>query len=112
MLEQIPDDRRAMAELYRVLADGGWAVLMAPLRDGPTVEDPTVTDPAERARRFGVGKDVRRYGLDFKERLEEAGFQVQCLPGNSVVKPEDVVRLGIQGNDYVFYCTKPSPRER
>ena len=41
-----------------------------------TVEDPTVTDPAEREKLFGQRDHVRRYGLDVVTRLEDAGFEV------------------------------------
>ena len=43
VLEHIPDDRRAMRELHRVLTPGGWCAVMVPIdleRDA-TYEDPS-----------------------------------------------------------------------
>jgi SAM-dependent methyltransferase len=35
ILEHIPDDRKAMREMYRVLEPGGWAVLQVPVASSP-----------------------------------------------------------------------------
>jgi SAM-dependent methyltransferase len=79
VLEHVPDDRRAMRELYRVLKPGGWAVLQVPvaLALDKTTEDPGVTSPEERERLFGQRDHVRLYGRDYKDRLEGAGFSVE-----------------------------------
>lgn len=85
VLEHIPDDRTAMAEMRRVLVPGGRAVIMVPVsRDGPTDEDPAVTDPSERTRRFGQFDHVRVYGRDIVQRLEAARFAVEQFEGVTV----------------------------
>lgn len=77
VLEHVPDDRKAMSELYRVLKPGGWAILQTPMSDKPqTEEDLTITNPKERERRFGQDDHVRTYGMDKKDRLESVGFTV------------------------------------
>ena len=80
VLEHVPDDAAALRELHRVLKPGGSALLQVPLHEGETDEDPAVTDPAERERRFGQRDHVRRYGLDFADRVRAAGFEVDTLP--------------------------------
>ena len=79
VLEHVPDDRKAMAEFCRTLKPDGWAILNVPITTEKTVEDPSITDPAERLRLFGQEDHVRRYGIDYRDRLEEAGFIVQCV---------------------------------
>lgn len=82
VLEHVPDDARAIAELYRVLAPGGAAILMVPilLTQEATDEDPALEDVGERWRRFGQDDHVRMYARgDYLERLGRAGFQVQAL---------------------------------
>jgi SAM-dependent methyltransferase len=77
VLEHVPDDRRAIREIARVLRPGGAAILLVPdVEAAVTDEDPSVTDPAERVRRFGQDDHVRRYGWDYVDRLREAGLRV------------------------------------
>jgi len=83
VLEHVPDDRRAMSELSRVLRPDGWALLLVPdVRDSLTRETPRITDPDEMLRLYGQRDHVRRYGWDYVDRLAMAGFTV------------DVVKLG------------------
>ena len=97
VLEHIPDDRKAMSELYRVLKPGGTAILQVPYEEDrtETYEDDTITDPKERARIFGQYDHVRIYGLDYYERLRSVGFKVKKVDYiNSLTKQEiDTYRL-------------------
>ena len=79
VLEHIPDDRKAMRELFRVLKPGGWAILQVPISPvlKETHEDCSVIEPADRERVFGQVDHVRMYGTDYPNRLAEAGFNVR-----------------------------------
>lgn len=91
MLEHIPDDQMAMEEIFRVLKPSGWAIPQAHILRGKTFEYSIVTIPEDRERVFGQRDHVRIYGLDYKNRLEQAGFSVQI---DNYVKQlsDDVVR--------------------
>ena len=80
--EHVPDDRKAMKELYRVLKKDGYALIMVPIyRDqATTYEDPTITDPEQRLIHFDQKDHVRRYGLDIEKRLQSVGFDVTYYP--------------------------------
>jgi SAM-dependent methyltransferase len=79
VLEHVPDDHKALAEIYRVLKPGGYAIMQVPadMTMEKTLEDPTVTDPAERARLFRQKDHYRLYGADFADRAKVAGFSVK-----------------------------------
>jgi len=62
VLEHIPDDRRAISEIHRILRPNGMAVLPVPIYSGKTVEF-SEPDPNE----FG---HVRAPGLDYFDRYE------------------------------------------
>lgn len=110
VLEHIPDDRRAMRELRRVLAPSGFGVLQTPVHSmDRTDEDPRVVDPEERRRRFGQPDHVRRYGRDFHDRLREAGFRVHRIRWTSkVLGPAAAERFGLRLGEAVIVVT-PDP---
>ncbi|MBW7957117.1 MAG: methyltransferase domain-containing protein [Deltaproteobacteria bacterium] len=107
VLEHIPDDRKAMRELHRVLKPSGWAILQVPISGDRTLEDPNIVTPEDRERAFGQGDHVRRYGFDgvYKARLEEAGFNVHVDSFVNTLSSEDVDRYGLINED-IYYVTK------
>lgn len=96
VLEHVNDDHKAMRELHRVMKPGGSGLLVVPLdvRSAKTLEDPSITDPAERMRLFHQHDHVRLYGLDYADRLKEAGFSVEVVDMTRGMDPAEVFRLG------------------
>ncbi len=83
ILEHIPDDIKAMKEIFRVLKPGGRAVLQVPYSEvlKSTIEDVTVNDPAKQSLLFGQKDHIRIYALsDYIVRLRQAGFEVEVVP--------------------------------
>ena len=106
VLEHIDDDRKAMRELRRVLKKSGWALIAVPQRtEHDTLEDLTITDPAERTRLYGQHDHVRYYGLDFPERLEEVGFQVDTINYYDDLSPEERNKYSVL-RSRIFICRK------
>jgi SAM-dependent methyltransferase len=109
VLEHVLDDRKAIAELFRVLKPGGWAILQSPLdptRD-KTFEAPDVTSPRERERVFGQSDHVRIYGRDYPARLEQAGFKVRLDDYVQDLGSEQAAKYGLMAGEKVHFCTKP-----
>jgi len=107
VLEHIPDDRKAMMELFRVLKPGGWGSIQAPMMGENTQEDPTITDPAERTRLYGQADHVRQYGRDFLQRLGAAGFEVTEYRKKDWLTPDELARLSVDCEDSVILVRRP-----
>jgi SAM-dependent methyltransferase len=107
VLEHVQNDRKAMKEFARVLSPNGWAILQVPIEADKTFEDPSVTDPKERERLFGQYDHVRLYGIDYKERLEEAGFLVDVIAYLDKFNTEDKYHYGLNiDKDDIYLCQK------
>ncbi len=78
VLEHIPNEHKAITEIYRILKKGGWAILQVPINPNfeKTYEDPSITDPKEREKHFGQYDHLRYHGKDYGKRLEAGGFTV------------------------------------
>lgn len=109
VFEHIPDDRKAMREVLRVLKPGGWAILQVPIKKGleKTHEGAHIQDPAERRRLFGQEDHVRYYGLDYKDRLSEEGFIVNVDNFAKTLTDEEVKKYRLIQDEEIYFCTKP-----
>jgi hypothetical protein len=105
VLEHIPDDRKAMAEMHRVLRPGGFLLVMVPTYGKTTYENWDVTEPQDRVLHFGQDDHVRKYGKDIIHRLEEAGFDVTKWPTEETFAPGMVKFVSCPGR-VLFCCQK------
>ncbi|MEO1032405.1 MAG: methyltransferase domain-containing protein [Bacteroidota bacterium] len=94
VLEHIPDDTKAMQELYRVMKPNGWGIFQIPqdLNRDITFEDDSITDKAERAKIFGQYDHVRIYGRDYFDMLRSIGFEVEEVDYTSQLSADDIDR--------------------
>jgi len=108
VLEHIPDDAKAMRELYRVLTKGGWAILQVPMDHSrqDTYEDFSITDPVERAKHFGRYDHCRLYGMDYRDRLEKAGFEVKINAYVETFSNAEVEKYGLDRLEKIYICRK------
>lgn len=100
VLEHILDDRKAIAELYRILSDRGLLIIQTPFHNLQTDENPEYDTPELRLKHYGQDDHVRIYNAeDLAERLEESDFEVSVRnyeSGSSNVhgfKDEEVVLI-------------------
>lgn len=90
VLEHIPDDTKAMQELYRVMKKGGMGIFQIPqdLNREITFEDNSIINRKERAKVFGQYDHVRIYGLDYFKKLRSIGFKVNEVDYSKEISAE------------------------
>jgi len=103
VLEHV-DDGKALGEIYRILADGGRALLMFPIVEGweRTYENPAHTSPADRTTYFGQFDHVRMYGRDVRDRITNAGFGLTEFTAEEPY----VARYGLLRGEKIFIGIK------
>ena len=108
VLEHIPDDIKAMQELYRVLAPSGTAIVQVPYdaKREITFEDNTITDQSERTRIFGQYDHLRVYGMDYFKKLSSIGFDVNALDYTSGISSDDIERYRLCKGELLPVCKK------
>nr|WP_324721975.1 methyltransferase domain-containing protein [Salinimicrobium sp. HB62] len=108
VLEHIPDDTKAMKELFRILRPGGTAILQIPqdLQREKTFQDDSITDPKERAKIFGQYDHVRVYGRDYFEKLRSIGFSVEEVDLTSKMDAQLVDRYRLSKGEIIPVARK------
>lgn len=108
VLEHIPDDTKAMQELYRILKKGGMGIFQIPqdLSREKTFEDNFITDRKERAKIFGQYDHVRIYGRDYFDKLRSIGFRVVEEDYTKKITPELVEKYRLAPGEIIPICFK------
>lgn len=109
VLEHVDDFRVALREMYRILRPNGSFICSFPM--DPKIElldeDPSVTMPEERMKRFGQNDHKRVFGMKADQFLTEAGFTVERIDGKDY---SDEILPVIGPADYdmnlLFRCIK------
>ena len=102
VLEHIPNDQQAITEMYRILKPGGTTIIQVPLQESPTYENPDIITAEERLIHFGQSDHVRIYGLDIKERLETAGFQIHVEKCSDIFSAREIDYYGLDKTEILF----------
>jgi SAM-dependent methyltransferase len=96
VLEQVPDDQRAMTELRRVLKKDAGTMILSSGMSGDSM-----TREFGRPEK-GLSGNRRRYGSDLADRLTNAGFTVRQL--NYGLSEEAMMRYAIRDEPF-FVCS-------
>jgi predicted SAM-dependent methyltransferase len=109
VLEHVPDFKKALKELCRILKPDGILEITVPLdcHLDATYENFSIINPEERKKYFGQIDHCRIFGIDFNQYLLECGFNIKIINGDDC----DLKIRPINGPSYydynkVFICTK------
>jgi SAM-dependent methyltransferase len=100
VLEQIPDDRRALGEMRRVLKPRTGVLIVS-----------SAMARNEKTNEFGFSNvnhfgNWRIYGQDYPEKLKDCGFAVEAIEFG--LGESDCRRYGIDREEKVYLCRKES----
>ncbi len=111
VLNMVPDDRPAIAELLRILRPGAVVLLQVPIaQHEKTIELSPQSSKPERLAALGDPDMYRRYGLsELAQRMRCAGFEAEAVAWFQNFEPRQQRRLGLI-DEPLHIGTKPITR--
>lgn len=107
VLEHIPDEKKAVSEMKRILKENGKIIMSFPISmDENTLEDSWIMTDEQREIYYGQKDHVRLYGKDFKKRFESYGLQINIYSPKDYMELSDIKKYGLIENDIVLICSK------
>jgi SAM-dependent methyltransferase len=109
VLEHVPNDKRAMQELFRVMKAGGFGIFQVPvdLTLEKTLEDDAINTPLLREKHYGQRDHLRLYGRDYPERLMNMGFSVIEDDFVKSLPQHLAERYALPTHEVIYLCEKP-----
>ncbi len=104
VLEHVPDDAAAIAEIRRVLRPSGLALVQVPRRLAEATDDGPLVPPESPTVRFGQDDHVRWYGYDFEQRLLAGGLVPLVVRPRDVVSGAQIERHRLTAREEVWVC--------
>ncbi|WP_307580608.1 class I SAM-dependent methyltransferase [Variovorax paradoxus] len=109
VMEHVDDAKQSLAEIYRVLARGGFAILQTPF--APTLtrtfEDPGIQDRSARLHAYGQEDHVRMYGRDIAAVLASQGLVSRVKTHQELLPEIDAGRHGVNSSEPFLLFQKP-----
>lgn len=110
VLEHIPDEKKAMSEILRVLKPNAFAILFVPIDFSfeTTFEDPKIQTEADREKYYHQKDHVRLYGKDYPEVLKQNGFEIRDKNYTDSLSEAAKEKYCIQIKEYMYAYYKPA----
>ncbi|MCU5375938.1 glycosyltransferase [Bacillus cereus] len=109
VLQYVPDDEKAMRELYRVLKTDGWGIIQAPIvmNVDIIIENELILTPKLRKIAFGHEEHVRVYNRSgFIQRLMNVGFKVELYNIAEKQGMRSARKFGLSETDVLYIVRK------
>lgn len=105
VLEHIPDEEKAVAELKRCIRREGKIILSFPVSSDTDTVEILGLSREEKTYNYGQDDHVRLYGTDFKERLEGYGLTVQVFCPHAILTEGMIHKIKVLDDDIVLICS-------
>lgn len=107
VLEHVPNDRAAVAELVRVTEPDGRVIVVVPRDESraATFEVPDA-DPADYEALYGQSDHVRMYGADIAERWNIPGVHLEVKHWVELFSARDHRVAAISGDDDRYWILR------
>lgn len=107
ILEHVPDYKRAIQEIYRILRKNGILEVSVPQFRNEKYTPTDMESKKENWNKYGQDDHLRIFGMDFENTLSEIGFGVTVVEGKDCDK-EIGCRLGPAEYDIdrIYVCRK------
>lgn len=108
VLEHVSNVPRALAEIRRVLKQGGLAILQTPYSEKlyHTWQDEGIDTPPARLQAYGQEDHVRLFGRDIFEQIAGAGFENRVRRHSELLPDVDPVVMGVNRDEPFFLFRK------
>ncbi len=108
VLEHVEDANQCMRELYRIMKPGGWGIFQVPLDTtrAVTLEDSNIKSAEDREKHYWQKDHVRLFGLDYKDKLMAAGFEVKVDDFVNTLGADLVDRYRLPAGEMLYLCRK------
>jgi SAM-dependent methyltransferase len=109
VLEHVRDDIQALSEIRRVLKPEGWAILQVPFFSTDlvaTLEDASITSPADRLKHYGQEDHVRMYGNDYPQRITQSGLAVIEEKYVQEIPPQQLEKYALPKGEIIYIGKK------
>lgn len=112
VLEHVPNDRAAVAELARVVGPRGRVIVIVPRDESraTTFEVPDA-DPADYEALYGQSDHVRIYGADIAERWDLPGVCLDVQPWTELFTTSESRTAALPGDDDRYWYLRLSSAE-
>ena len=108
VLEHVEDDRRALAEIHRVIKPRGAAILQTPYSAilHRTWSDPGIVTDEARLQAYGQEDHVRMFGKDIFDRIASAGLESHVRSHAELLDDVDPAAAGVNVAEPFFLFRK------
>jgi SAM-dependent methyltransferase len=108
VLAHIPEEEKALEELFRVLKAGGTALILTNISaDRAHTESYVNVSESERARLFGDPTVQRVHGMDYLSLLQNKGFRTEVVKPGDWLSRKELKELSIPADELLLLAKKP-----